>query len=213
MTSVVKDTNKNKDHLDEDKFLPEGQRFVCLSFLTPTKEDNHTLSGIKIRGVFSDYDKACKHAKMLQDFDKYNSVFVGEMGKWLPFDPDPSSKFVEDSEYANVELNKMMKAYKDNQQNAKIHHEQRKTLKMIDNLEENMLKKYENKKNIRNELKSEQDDNKKEVLKTNLKALEEQIKEMEKRKVEIKEQEKELALKLEEGKDNKEGTDMKEIQI
>lgn len=206
MTSVVEDTNKEErvDYLDEDKFLPEGQKFVCLSFLTPSKEDKHTLSGIKVRAVFGDYDKACKHAKQLQELDKFHSVFVGEMGKWLPFDPDPSSKFVEDSEYANTELNKMMKAYKENQDNAKLHHEQRKNLKMIDNLEENMLRKYENKKQLRNDLKSEQDVNKKEVLKTNLKALEEQLKDMEKRKDEIKEREIELAKKLAESNDPKE---------
>jgi hypothetical protein len=39
-------------------------------------------------------------------------VFVGEMGKWLPWDPDVNS--VEDQIYQEKELNDLMKGYKDN---------------------------------------------------------------------------------------------------
>ena len=97
------------DLLTEDTvLLPTNQKFVCLSFLTPTKEDKATLSGIKIRGVFDSYENACNHAKKIQSYDEYHSVFVGEMGKWLPFDPDPDSEYVKDSEYANEKLNSIM---------------------------------------------------------------------------------------------------------
>ena len=98
--------SKVVDYLDEDTFLPKAQKFVCLSFLN--SEDNKvTLSGIKIRGVFETYEAACSHAKKVQEMDKYFNVFVGEMGKWLPFDPNPSK--VENAEYANEQLNNIMK--------------------------------------------------------------------------------------------------------
>ena len=62
------------DYLTKDTLLPEGQRFVCLSFLTPSEENKHTLNGIKIRGVFPNYEMACNHAKKLQSVDKYFNV-------------------------------------------------------------------------------------------------------------------------------------------
>ena len=38
------------------------------------------------------------------------------MGKWLPFDPSPDSEKSGDSEYANEQLNSLMKGYKKNQE-------------------------------------------------------------------------------------------------
>lgn len=127
------------DYLNIDPEIP-GQKFVCLSFLQPSKEDQTTLTGIKVRGVYDDYDTACKKAKELQEMDPAFNVFVGEVGKWLPFDPDPDSKYVKSSEYANDELNEMMKNYLLNQEKAKIYHEKRKNEMTRKNLEENLKK-------------------------------------------------------------------------
>ena len=106
------------DYLTEDKLLPSDQKFVCISFLTNTKDT--TLIGIKIRGVFSTYDDACTFAKKIQTIDPAFNVFVGDMGKWLSFDPNPDS--IKNSEYENEKLNSMMKAYMENQEHAKILH-------------------------------------------------------------------------------------------
>ena len=82
-----------KDLLTEDTtFLPANQKFVCLSFLTPTKEDKATLSGIKLEEYLILMNEACEHAKKIREYDEYHNVFVGEMGKWLAFDPDPESR-------------------------------------------------------------------------------------------------------------------------
>ena len=77
------------DYLTEDAFLPAGQKYICMSFLTDKPAESTeegvanvkktTLSGIKIRGAFETYEAACEHAKTVQSIDPYFNVFVGEM--------------------------------------------------------------------------------------------------------------------------------------
>jgi hypothetical protein len=175
------------DYLTEDSLLPSNQKFVCMSFLKPQKEDNTTLSGIKIRGVFEHYEDACKHAKKLQECDPYHHVFVGEMGKWLPHDPDPDSKYVKDFEYANEQLNSMMKSYVDNQEKAKIFHEQRKNDMVRKNIVDNMETHNKNINELKDLLTSANESEKKDIEKR-LKAMEDNINQMENKKKDIEEQ-------------------------
>jgi len=175
------------DYLTEDNLLPSNQKYVCMSFLKPQKEDNTTLSGIKIRGVFEEYDDACKHAKKLQECDPYHHVFVGEMGKWLPHDPDPDSKYVKDFEYANEQLNSMMKSYVDNQEKAKIFHEQRKNDMVRKNIMDNMDTHQKNMNELKDQLKTADDVEKKDNEKR-LQTMEDNINNMEKKKKNIEEQ-------------------------
>ena len=132
------------DYLTDDTaLLPTDQKFVCISFLTD-KENKSTLSGIKIRGAYSSYEAACEQAKKIQSVDQYFNVFVGEMGKGLPFDPNPDSESVKDSQYANDQLNTMMKSYMENQEKAKVYHEQRKQELVRQNILENLQSRQEN---------------------------------------------------------------------
>ena len=175
------------DYLTEDSTLPVDQRFVCLSFLTD-KDNKTSLSGIKIRGVFPSYELACEHAKKVQTVDPYFNVFVGDMGKWLPFDPNPDSQAVKDSEYANDELNKMMKAYVENQEKAKIFHEQRKTELVRKNIMDNLTTRRDNMNELEKRHRKAKDSNERENLEMNMKSLEEQIRKMEEKKRELDEQ-------------------------
>lgn len=175
------------DYLTEDSLLPDGQKFVCLSFLTD-KENKTTLSGIKIRGVFDTYEAACKHAKNVQNVDPCFNVFVGEMGKWLPFDPNPDSKAVKDSEYANEQLNSMMKSYLENQEKAKIYHEQRKNEMVRKNIMDNITTRQESLTETKNKLKKSKNPSEKSTLEQSVKEIEEQIKKMESKKKELDEQ-------------------------
>jgi seryl-tRNA synthetase len=184
------------DYLTEDtSLLPKNQSFVCLSFLTPTKEDKATLSGIKIRGVFSNYEEACEHAKKVQSVDKYHNVFVGEMGKWLAFDPDPDSEFVKDSEYANQKLNSIMKNYQENQEKSKLFHEHQKNIQIQKNLDSNIEQRQKNKQEL-NETMVEASEAEKEKLVQNMDEIEKQIQKMEERKQELKDINKGIAIKL-----------------
>lgn len=173
------------DYLSEDNFLPSGQSFVCISFLSDPKEKSN-LVGIKIRGVFATYDAAREHCKKIQSIDPYFNVFVGEMGKWLPFNPSPDSDAVKESEYANDQLNNMMKSYLENQEKAKVYHEQRKTEQIRQNILDNLEIKQQNLNEIETKIKTAKENNEKiDNLEDSVKVIEEQIKKMELRKNEL----------------------------
>ena len=131
------ENTKYVDHLDEDErvLFPHAkekknpttedyQNWVCVSFLSPEGIQNCSLRGLKIRGVFATYEEATARATELQASDQNFHVFVGEVGKWLPWDPDPNS--VKDQEYQNKELNDLMKGYKDNLEKSKKVQQERK---------------------------------------------------------------------------------------
>lgn len=110
----------SQDYLDEDKPI-KGQQFACLSMLTPNsfpesqreQYANQSILGLKVRGVYATIEEARTRAQQIQKLDKYHNVFVGEVGKWLPFDSDISKMSESDPVYREQELNKYMKAYKD----------------------------------------------------------------------------------------------------
>ena len=76
-----------------------------------------TVRGLKVRGVYSTHKEACARAKKLQQNDPLHNVYVGQVGYWLPWDPEPSR--VQEQEYAEKELNELMKRYKENQEKRK----------------------------------------------------------------------------------------------
>jgi len=71
------------------------------------------MRGIKIRGVYASNEEAVARSKKLQRNDTLHDIFVGEVGKWLPWDPAPAD--VADQEYAEEKLNTLMKKYKENE--------------------------------------------------------------------------------------------------
>ena len=105
-------TGKAIDYLMEDPIIP-GQLWACLSFLSPETLKNCNVRAIKIRGVFSTRKEAEAKAKELSKLDPDFHIFVGEVGKWLPWDPDATS--VEDQRYNEPIVQDIMKKYKENQ--------------------------------------------------------------------------------------------------
>jgi Family of unknown function (DUF5832) len=109
----------NIDHLEEDKPI-YGQNYVCLSFISPEGIKNTNIRALKIRGVFDKYEDALHHAKKLQESDPLFHVFVGEVGKWLPWDPAPDDETkVKESQYREPELQDLMTRYKEQQEKVK----------------------------------------------------------------------------------------------
>lgn len=74
-----------------------------------------TIRGLKIRGVYATTQEASVRAKKLVRSDPIHNILVGEVGKWLPWDPTPNG--IKEQEYAEEELNKLMGNYKKNQEN------------------------------------------------------------------------------------------------
>ncbi len=72
-----------------------------------------TMRGVKIRGTYNTYDEATQRAKILQSSDRDFHVFVGQVGYWLPWDPNADN--IADQQYMEKELNELMRNYKSNQ--------------------------------------------------------------------------------------------------
>lgn len=94
-----------------------------------------TMRGLKIRGTYNTIIEAQSKAKMLQKRDPVHNVFVGQVGYWLPFNPNAES--IEDQEYAEKELNDLMKNYKENELKKKEFFEDEKRRSMEEALKEN----------------------------------------------------------------------------
>ena len=90
---------KNKKKLEETFFAENAFRT--------------TVQGLKVRGVYDTYNEAVARAKTLQKLDPSFNVYVGQVGFWLPWDPDPMD--IAEQEYADDQLNQLMKKYKDNE--------------------------------------------------------------------------------------------------
>jgi hypothetical protein len=82
------------------------------------------LRGLKVRGVYETLEAAQQRARQLRETDEYFNVFVGEVGYWIPFDPDP--QLIQDQEYMEGELNNLVKENIKNQALAKKYFEKRK---------------------------------------------------------------------------------------
>jgi hypothetical protein len=175
-------------HLNSLPNIPDNMKYVCLSFLTD-KSNKKSITGIRFGGAFATYDEACKQAKEIQQLDVYHNVFVGEGGKWLPFDPDPNSEAVKDSEYANETLNEIMKGHKENQEKAKIFHELRKNEKIIENMNDNMEQKLKNKEELTEKLSKAQTDEEMRTLTNSIDSIDKQLKTMEDKMKECKKNE------------------------
>ena len=89
------------------------------------KNDFQTsLRGIKIRGVFDTRQEAEARAKKLSITDSSFHVFIGQVGYWLPWDPNADK--VAGEVFQNSQLNDMMEKYQENNVNRDIFYEEQK---------------------------------------------------------------------------------------
>lgn len=73
--------------------------------------------GLKVRGSYQTYEEANQRAKLLRELDPTFDVFVGEVGKWLPWEPEAYK--TGHVEYLEPELNKLMQKKQENEQQAR----------------------------------------------------------------------------------------------
>lgn len=95
-----------------DDFLFKNQLKLEEEFFAKN-EFRTTMRGLKVRGVTGTHGEAVAMSKKLQRSDPIHNIFLGEVGKWLPWDPKPHQ--VQEQEYAEDQLNTLMKRYKDNE--------------------------------------------------------------------------------------------------
>mgnify|MGYP007000253141 len=68
--------------------------------------------------------------------DRSFHIFVGQVGYWLPWDPQADS--VEEEEYLEEELNTLMKEYRKNEVSRDIFYEEQKREQMKDSVTKEM---------------------------------------------------------------------------
>ena len=95
-----------------------------------------SVRGVKVRGVYGSIQEAEKKAKELQRKDRSFHVFVGQVGYWLPWDPNADN--VDDEEYLEDDLNNLMKEYKKNEASRDIFYEEQKREKLKDSVTKQM---------------------------------------------------------------------------
>ena len=100
-----------------------------------------SMRGLKVRGSYSTRQEADARAKKLQTCDSNFNVFVGEVGKWLPWDPNADG--IQDEVFQNSQLNNMMEKYEENNINRDIFYEEQKRDKVRAAKEEFLKKKRE----------------------------------------------------------------------
>ena len=71
-----------------------------------------TIRGIKVRGVFDTVEEARNRSEFIKKIDNKFDIFIGEVGCWCPWSPNPND--LENQEYAETQLNTLMKKYKEN---------------------------------------------------------------------------------------------------
>jgi hypothetical protein len=120
----LKEVTSVKISTDYDDYLFKNRSKLEEEFYAKN-EFRTTVRGMKVRGTYSSQQEAIARSKKLQRNDAIHNIFVGEVGKWLAWDPDPNS--VNEQEYAEDQLNTLMKKYKENEESRQeFYNEQRK---------------------------------------------------------------------------------------
>jgi len=129
MTNYQQFVQKNRSEITKTK-IAEAYDDYMYSNKTKLEDEFYAMNefrtsirGVKVRGVYGNPKEAELKAKKLQQKDKYHNIYMGEVGKWTPWDPQPHE--IADQEYAQDELNTLMRKYKENEDNREKFFEER----------------------------------------------------------------------------------------
>lgn len=98
--------------------------------------------GVKIRRSFPTVEEAQIFAKVFQRKYPNDNIYIGKVGAWLPW--DPSEHLMPEVEYAEKELNELMRKYKENETNREIFFADQKDEAIKRQKEENAKRQREN---------------------------------------------------------------------
>jgi hypothetical protein len=82
-----------------------------------------SVHGFKARGNFASEEEASDFAKRTRDRDPNHSTYVGPVGVWLAWDPQPDK--TQQVEYMEEQLNQLHKEKNKNEEHAKMEFEKR----------------------------------------------------------------------------------------
>lgn len=139
---VHKDEIKKSDLPEKYQvFLLKHEKEVQAAF--DKEVDFHcNTRGVKVRRAFPSYEEAQLWCKVLQRKYPKDNIVIGKMGCWLPW--DPSDHLMENVEYANAQLNEIMRKYKENEANRELFFAEEREAAIKAQKEENEKRKLEN---------------------------------------------------------------------
>jgi len=121
-------------------FLMKNEKDLDTEF-TEKVEFRTNVRGVKLRRVFGNLEECQMFTKVLQRRFPRDNLYIGKVGCWLPW--DPSENVMPEVEYAEKELNEMMRKYKENEVNKDIFFDERKNEKIEDQKKENAKRRAE----------------------------------------------------------------------
>ena len=125
---------KTDIHEQYQIFLLKKEKELEAEFTEKT-EFQTNVRGVKVRRVFANLEEAQQFAKVLQRRYPNDNLYIGKVGAWLPW--DPSENLMPEVEYAEKELNELMRKYKENEVNREIFFEEEKTQRIQAQKKEN----------------------------------------------------------------------------
>jgi hypothetical protein len=138
-TKVHNEEIKQTDiHEQYQIFLLKREKELDAEF-TEKVEFRTNVRGVKVRRVFGSLEEAQTFAKVMQRRYPRDNLYVGKVGCWLPW--DPSEHVMPEVEYAEKELNELMRKYKENEANRELFFEEEKAEKIRKQREENEKRK------------------------------------------------------------------------
>jgi hypothetical protein len=100
------------------------------------------IRGVKVRRSFATVEETQMFAKVLQRRYPKDNLYIGKVGAWLPW--DPSEHLMPEVEYAEKELNELMRKYKENESNKEIFFAEQREESIKKQKEENERRKKAN---------------------------------------------------------------------
>ena len=124
-------SDEYKNYIDNHEESLETKFNELHNFQTSTR-------GLKIRGAYPSQQEAELRCKMLREIDPHHDVFVGPVGMWVPWDPEPYK--TGKVEYLEEELNQLMSEKAKNEKHAKEEFQKRVKETRQKAIEENIEK-------------------------------------------------------------------------
>ena len=108
--------------------------------------------GVKVRRSFATVEEAQIMAKVLQRKYPKDNLYIGKVGAWLPW--DPSEHLMPEVEYAEQELNELMRKYKENESKKEMFFAEQREESIKAQKAENERRKKENSKALEDSVAS-----------------------------------------------------------
>lgn len=116
---IIKHVRENHEHLfkgveleSDFKFFKQQSSEKIEKEYLEMNDFQTSIRGIKVRGVFENLKEAQTRAELLRRLGDKFDIFVGQVGVWCPWSPNADD--IQEQEYAETQLNTLVKNYRDN---------------------------------------------------------------------------------------------------